>query len=129
MRYLTARQILLLHYRLIDVTGGSQGVRDSGRIQSAVEAPKQEVISEIQSKTVYEKVAIFIRNIIFDHPFIDGNKRTAMLCGLTFLELNGHRIDFKNGEVEKMAIKIVSKRLELEMIAVWLENNSKKIER
>lgn len=125
MRYLTARQILLLHSRLIDVTGGSHGVRDNERIQSAVEAPKQEVFSEVQYKTVHEKAAVYIRNIIFNHPFVDGNKRTAIICGLTFLELNGYLTKFKKSDIEKMAIRIVTRRLGINEIAQWLEENSK----
>jgi len=126
MRYLTAQQLLLIHSRLIDQTGGSAGVRDQNRIKSVIEAPKQAVFGQEQYATVFKKATVYIRNIIYDHPFVDGNKRTAMLSGLTFLDLNGYTTDCKPGEIEKLAVRIATKKITINEITGWLEKRAKK---
>ncbi len=129
MRYLTARQLLLIHSRLLDENGGSAGVRDQGRIESVIAAPKQIVFGEEQYKTVFEKAGTYIRNIIKDHPFVDGNKRTAMLTGLVFLENNNYVLTFKKGEVERMAIEIATQKMEISEIAKWLGQHSTQLKK
>lgn len=124
MRYLTAHQLLLIHSRLIDQTGGSGGVRDKARIESVIEAPKQAVFGTEQYKGTFSKAAVYIHNIIHDHPFIDGNKRVAMLAGLTFLEQNGYIVSFEKGSIEEKAVEVATQKLAIDHIADWLKENS-----
>lgn len=65
-----------------------------------------------------------MRGIIGDHPFVDGNKRTAMLVGMTLLEMNGYEIVAARGEVEDFAVDIATRHLGVEEIAEWLRRNS-----
>lgn len=124
MRYLTAHQLLLIHSKLIDDTGGSAGIRDKNRLKSVLEAPKQAVFGKEQYSFPFEKAAVYIRNIIDDHPFVDGNKRTGMLAGLTFLELNGHRLLLERGEIENKAVEVATNKITVKNIADWLERHS-----
>ena|SRR3989338_1447557 len=111
---------------VIDETGGIHGVRDTHAILSLVELPKQEVFGVALYPSIFLKAAVYARNIVTAHPFLDGNKRTGMTAAAVFLEDNSYQIIAKRGEIEKFALRIVSEKLSLEKIAAWFKKNSKK---
>ncbi|MDR3547793.1 MAG: type II toxin-antitoxin system death-on-curing family toxin [Candidatus Pacebacteria bacterium] len=74
---------------------------DKGALATLEELPAQEALGTEFCPTVFIKAAVYIRNILFAHPFTDGNKRTAMGCADIFLQLNGYRIIVEKGGVEK----------------------------
>jgi len=118
--------ILLIHSAIIDETGGSHGVRDHERLLGIVAHPKQIVFGKEIRPTLFDKAASYGFDIIKYHPFTDGNKRSGMLCMGAFLELNNFKIDVKTGMIEKMAVDIVVKNLEIHDIAKWLKKWSKR---
>ncbi len=128
MTYLTREEILLIHSIVIDETGGSHGLRDYHAILVLEDLPRQKFGGEEVYKTVFTKAAVYARNIVMGHPFIDGNKRTGMTAASVFLENNGYRIVAKEGETERFALKIIKGKLDLEEIAKWFKARSKKIE-
>jgi len=105
--------------------GGSEGLRDIGRLESVVSTQTQIVFGEELYPSVHDKAAAIIRSIIGDHPFTDGNKRTAMLAGLTFLEINGYEFMAHDGELEDFAVQVAVEHLEVDAIAEWLRVHSK----
>lgn len=121
---LTLGQILQLHALVLIRDGGSDGVRDIGRLESVVSAQHQVVFGEELYATVFTKAAALIRGIIGDHPFTDGNKRTAMLAGLTLLEVNGYNFTAQRGELENFAVRIATDQLDTDAIADWLKRHS-----
>lgn len=125
-KFLTLDQIIQLHVLAIQKFGGSEGVRDLGRLESAVASQTQEVFGEDIYKEIFEKSAALIRNIIGDHPFADGNKRTAMLAGITLLELNGYRLTVAKGGLEDFAVQVAVEHLEIPAIAEWLRDMMKR---
>lgn len=127
MKYLTKEQILLIHSMAIDETSGLHGVRDYHVILSLEVAPKQKVFNKELYPTIFLKTAVYARDIIMNHPFLDGNKRTGMTAAGVFLENNGYKIIAKEGEIEKFALKIINEKISLETIAAWLKKHSKKI--
>lgn len=84
MHYLTLEEILRLHFQLIEDFGGRHGVRDENRLKSVVEAPRQEIFGQAQYPTLAKKAAVYVRNIIGDHPFSDGNKRIGCFIFLLY---------------------------------------------
>ena len=125
IQYLSIEEILRLHFKVVKDYGGSHGVRDEGRLLSVEAVPKQEVFGEEQYKTMFEKAAVYFRNIIADHPFVDGNKRTAVtVCGI-FLLRNGHRLNTSPKELEDFAVQVTTDHLGVPAIAVWLKNYSR----
>ena len=86
MEYLRLEDILQIHSFIIDETDGSHGVRDSGSIQSAAQAPKQSFGGEDAYPDVFKKAAVYLLRIIMNHPFVDGNKRTAVTVATIFSE-------------------------------------------
>jgi death-on-curing protein len=126
MRYLTAEAILRLHHQIIEDFGGSHGVRDEGRLKSVVAAPAQQIFGQEQYKTVFDKAAVYIRNIISDHPFVDGNKRSAITCGGIFLMSNGFYLTATPKELEDFAVRVATEQLDVSTIAAWLQKHSQR---
>mgnify|MGYP000137703584 CR=1 FL=1 len=121
---LTLEQILQLHALVLVKDGGADGVRDVGRLEAAVSTQHQVVFGEELYATVFTKAAALMRGIIGDHPFTDGNKRTAMLAGLTLLEVNGYSFVARCGELEDFAVRVATDRLDIGVIADWLKCHS-----
>ncbi len=126
-RQLTLEEVVQLHVLVLDQSGGSSGIRDVGRLHSAIATQDQQVFGEQLYKTIYEKAAALIRGIIGDHPFSDGNKRTAMLSGITLLELNGCHFHAREHQIEDFAVAVAVDHLEISVIAEWLECHTEKV--
>jgi len=124
---LTLEQILQLHALVLIRDGGSDGVRDIGRLESVVSAQHQVVFGEELYATVFTKAAALMRGIIGDHPFADGNKRTAMLAGLTLLGVNGYSFVARCGELEDFAVRVATDHLDIDAIADWLKRHSQDV--
>ena len=121
MNYLTAEQILLIHSMLIDEYGGSHGIRIKELLLSTIDLPQQAAFGKELYPTPFLKAAVYARNIIASHPFIDGNKRTGITSGVVFLENNGLIFTAGPGEIEDYAVYIANKKPSLEDIAAWLK--------
>ena len=85
MKILTKQQILMLHEQLISETGGTQGLRDEGMLDSALASPFQSFGAYSPYKTVQQKAARLGYGLVMNHPFIDGNKRIGAHAMLTLL--------------------------------------------
>lgn len=124
MRYLTAGQILFIHSRLIDVTGGSHGIRDIGLLQSAVSRPKATFGGKDLYPDIFHKAAAFMESLIKNHPFIDGNKRTAITSAGIFLQINGYHLETAQRELELFTLSVVTSKTSLEDAVKWFNKYS-----
>jgi len=120
MNILSLEQLLEIHVLVVEATGGSQGLRDLGRLEAAIAAQTQNIFGEELYPSILDKAAALMRGIIADHPFVDGNKRTAMLAGLTLLEINGITFSAQEGEIEDFAVRIAVEHLDVPHIVAWL---------
>ena len=111
---------------VIDETGGLHGVRDYRLIPSLENSPKQKIFGKELYETAFDKAAVYIRDIIKNHAFLDGNKRTGMTCAIVFLENNNFIFKAKEGEIEKFALKVATKNFEISFISEWLKKHSVK---
>lgn len=127
MHYFTIGEILQLHYMLVEDFGGSHGVRDEARLASLVEAPQQIVFGEEQYPTAFLKAAVYMRNCMADHVFVDGNKRTGVSLAGIYLSRHGIYLTATEKELELFTISVITDHLEVDIIASWLEQNSKKV--
>ena len=127
MTYLTVDDLGVIHLQVIDASGGSQGIRDVGRLESAIAAPRQEAFGESLYPSIFEKAAVLLRAIIADHLFVDGNKRTGMMSALVFLNLNGQDTTaLTDKELEDFAVQVAIEHLDIPTIAAWLRAHSAK---
>ncbi|MGH7237275.1 MAG: type II toxin-antitoxin system death-on-curing family toxin, partial [Candidatus Saccharimonadales bacterium] len=122
---LTEEEILLAHFKLIERFGGSHGTRDIERVKSVVAAPKQKIFGVEQYPSVFEKAAVYAGNIIGDHPFVDGNKRTGITIAIMFLQRNGKKFIAQKRELEDFAARVAAQHLAVPAIAAWLEARCK----
>ena len=125
MKSLTLEQLLQFHALVVNATSGSMGLRDLGRLDSAIANQTQNAFGEELYPSVVDKAAAMILAIVADHPFVDGNKRTAMLAGLTLLEINGLQFAGQIGEIEDFAVEIATDKLDVPVIAAWIRKNLK----
>ena len=109
---------------VIEEYRGSHGIRDEGRVKSVVEAPRQEAFGKEQYPDVYQKAAVYMRNIIGDHPFTDGNKRTGVTVGGIFLLRNDIHLTASTQELEDFAVQVAVEHLSVQEIAHWLKNHT-----
>ncbi len=127
MEYLVAEDILNIHSVIIDETKGAHGVRDRNTLASLEHLPHQQAFGRDLYPNLFLKAAVYVRTIMFSHPFVDGNKRTAMTSAAIFLELNGYRISTVKGEIESFAVSVVVAHKSLEEISEWLREKSIRI--
>ncbi len=92
MRYLTLVEVLELHRRIIEQSGGALGVRDFGLLESAIAQPQMAFGGDDLYSSLTEKSAALGFSIIMNHPFVDGNKRTGHAAVETFLVMNGWKL-------------------------------------
>lgn len=121
MVYLTADQVLFIHYRLVNETGGEHGIRDIGLLESAVARPKATFDDQELYSDIFEKAAALMESLVNNHAFIDGNKRTGIACAVLFLRQNGITFNAKNPEVEKFTLQVAKSELDTGGIAEWFK--------
>lgn len=126
MKYLTVKDVLLLHELQIKAYGGSHGLRDLSLLESAVGRVQASFDGKELYETIFLKGAALVHSLLLNHQFVDGNKRTAMFSVMTFFEMNGYKFIAEQKEIVKCALWIENKKPSIEEIADWLEQNSKK---
>jgi death-on-curing protein len=120
-QFLTLTEVLEFHEDLIREFGGSPGIRDLGLAESALAMPQSGAGDEFFHAFPFEMAAAYLYHIAQNHPFIDGNKRTALAAALTFLELNGYVVLGGEYELESAMRKVASRKLDKSGAATLLE--------
>ena len=123
MKYLTPQQVLFIHARLVAETGGEDGLRDLGLLEAAFARPRATFDGRDLYEDVFDKAAALLESLILNHPFVDGNKRTAITSAALFLLRNGYQLVADNSELEQFTLSVVQKRLTLDAIASWFRRN------
>jgi death-on-curing protein len=125
MRYLTSEQVLFIHARLIAETGGSPGVRDLARLESAVARPQAAFGGKELYPDLFLKAAALLDSLINNHPFVDGNKRTGITAAVLFLRANGRLLTASSAELEEFTMQTVNSHPDLPNLADWLQFRSR----
>ncbi|MBI3627649.1 MAG: type II toxin-antitoxin system death-on-curing family toxin [Candidatus Sungbacteria bacterium] len=126
-RYLDPEEMLVIHAKIIDETGGLHGVRDMNLFASIAGRPKMQFGGKELYPSVFEKAAAYFESTAFHHVFVDGNKRTAIAIAARFLFLNGYDLTTSNKVLERFVLGTVTKKSNLKIIALWFQKHSKKI--
>lgn len=123
MKILSKRQILMLHTALIAQTGGIDGVRDEGLLDSAINAPFQTFAEQDLYPTVLEKAARLGFGLISNHPFLDGNKRIGAHAMLTLMGVNQINLCCTDEELISLILQVASGRLNYDGMLEWLKSH------
>lgn len=120
MIILNKRQVLLLHSRLIAETGGIDGVRDDGLLESSLNAPFQSFGGIDVFPSIQQKAARLGYGLIKNHAFVDGNKRIGTHAMLVFLALNNIELEYTQQDLSDTILKIAAGSLEFEDLLHWI---------
>ncbi|MBR8832408.1 MAG: Toxin Doc [Chroococcopsis gigantea SAG 12.99] len=119
-RYLCVEEILILHEKIIEQTGGASPIRDLGMLESALAQPQMTFAGVDLYVDIIDKAAALGFSIIMNHPFLDGNKRTAHAAMEVFLLLNGFEIQSPVSEQETVILSVASGQMKRENFTEWL---------
>jgi death-on-curing protein len=119
--FLDADDIVNLNRKVL---GGTAALRDRGLLESAAARPKASAFGEDAYPTITEKAAALLHSLALNHAFVDGNKRTATLAMMTFLELNQVRVNWDREEAIEFIIAVAEGKHDVPAIAAWLEANT-----
>lgn len=123
----TVKDVLFLHTVAVGAFGGSEGVRDIESLRAAVERPWGSSFSQEHFPTPLHKAAAIAESIIRRHPFVDGNKRTAMYAAAYLLENAGYTLEAEQQELEEFAVNVAESTLESKHIVTWFEHHAREI--
>jgi death on curing protein len=115
------KTVLKLHDLQIQDFGGSTGVRDMGLLESALAQPSVTFGGELLHPTIASQAAAYLYHLAKNHPFIDGNKRTAFAVAEAFLNVNGYVLKLSNDEVYNLVIQVAQSDITKEALATLLE--------
>jgi len=125
MRLLTLEQVLILHKRLIAQSGGADGIRDMGGLESAIAQPFMSYGGIDLYPTLLEKVAALGFSLINNHPFIDGNKRIGHAAIEVTLLMNGYEIESPVDSQEAVILTVAAGQMGRESFLDWLTKRVK----
>jgi death on curing protein len=120
MRYLTLNELLQLHRRLVEQSGGSTSIHSVEALESALAQPRMTFSGEDLYPTIAEKAAALGSSLIMNHPFVDGNKRTGHAAMEVFLLLNGYEIDASVDEQEQVVLQLAAGELDRKAFTAWV---------
>ncbi len=115
--------VLKIHDRQVEVFGGSTGVRDMGLLKSALAQPEATFGGELLHPTLPEQAAAYLYHIAKNHPFIDGNKRTAFAVMDMFIRANGFRLRLSPEQTYEMVLQVAQGDLSKEALAALLSES------
>ncbi len=124
--YLSIEEVLAIHQEMITLFGGREDIHDFTLLHSAIERPKATFGGKDLYPTIFEKTAALIQSLILNHPFDDGNKRTAITSSARFLFINGWLLHLPLEEAMQFTLDIDSHRLNFDRIVLWLKKHSKR---
>lgn len=117
---LTKEQILMLHSELIKTTGGSDGIRDIGLLESALETPFQSYDGEELYPSIQAKAARLCYGLVKNHAMVDGNKRIGVHAMLVFLSVNGYELEYTQKELSDIILDVAADKKQYGDVLQWL---------
>jgi death-on-curing protein len=121
--FLTLDEVLGIHADQLHRYGGRFGIRDLGLLQSALAMPETTFEDEFLHGTVFEMAAAYLFHLARNHPFVDGNKRTALMSAIVFLGLNVQRLDAEPGALYELVDGVAAGRIDKAEVSVFLRRN------
>ena len=127
MRYLTLAEVLDLHRRVIAQSGGAEGVRELGAVESAVAQPQMMFGGKQLYPTIESKATAMCFSLVMNHPFVDGNKRIGHAAMETFLVINGYELTTDIGDAEKTILALAASDLTREELLEWITSHIRRL--
>jgi death-on-curing protein len=116
---------IAMHELALGEGGGAEGLRDIGLLESALARPRQVFAYSASKPAIPVLAAAYAWGLIRDHPFIDGNKRTAFLVATGFCQANGHRFEAPEGEPAIIFLAAAAGEIQEPGLAMWFGRHCK----
>ena len=120
MIILSKEQVIALHSEMIQETGGTDGIRDEGLLDSALAAPFKSFADTGIFPSIQQKAARLGYGLVKNHAFIDGNKRIGAHAMLVFLALNKIELDYTQDELSDVFLKIAAGEISQDDLLRWI---------
>lgn len=127
MKYLTVEQVLFIHARLINETGGSHRLRDLNLLESAIARPRATFDDKELYPDMFLKAAALLDSLVNNHPFVDGNKRTGITSAVLFLQANGWRLTVDRVELEEFTLQVATSHPDIPILADWFHQHCHRV--
>jgi death-on-curing protein len=124
IKFLKKEIILAFHQDQLELYGGKPGVRDDKLLESALAQPEASFGGEYVHEDLYQMAAAYGFHLCQNHPFYDGNKRTALIAMYTFLYVNGYQIEADKKSLFAIMMDLASGKVKKEELAVYLKEHS-----
>lgn len=122
--YIAFEYVLKIHDQLIDEYGGARGILNEGLLRSALEMPKARFDGRDLHRTVFDKTAAYLFHLAKNHPFVDGNKRTAAMVAMVFFASNFHSaFTIFDLEYQDLILGVVNGTVSKKEIAKFFRNS------
>lgn len=123
MIWITADDVIQIHSRVIQRSGGMDGLRDRASLEAAVSAPMQSFGGQDLYPTTVEKIARLGYGLASNHAFVDGNKRIGAMMTQLLLKWNGFQMSLRSGELADMFIAIADGTAEESDLLAWIQEH------
>ena len=127
MRYLTLAEVLNLHRRVIEQSGGADGVRELGGVESAVAQPQMTFGGDDLYPTIESKATALCFSLVMNHPFVDGNKRIGHAAMETFLVMSGFQMVADVDDGENVILTLAASELSREELLEWVTSHIQRL--
>jgi len=114
--------VLIFHDLQVGEHGGAEGIRDEGALQSALARPEN--LAAYGDPDIFDLAAAYSGSIVRNHPFVDGNKRTAFVVAVAFLELNGLLLEADEAAAAMTFLRLAAGEISDAELAGWFRENS-----
>ncbi|NHC33366.1 type II toxin-antitoxin system death-on-curing family toxin [Scytonema millei] len=121
--FLEINDILTIHQILLEQFGGMPGIRDEGLLESAVSQPQASFFGELLHSTIQAQAAAYLYHLAKNHPFLDGNKRTAFGAMEAFLRLNGYNLNCSDDRAYQVVLQVAQGEMSKEELSLLLEQH------
>jgi death-on-curing protein len=118
--FLTLEDVLEIHAVQLERFGGGAGLRDEGLLRSALAQPEATAFGDFLHTDLFEMAAAYLFHVLSNHAFVDGNKRTGLLCALVFLDLNGVSLDQDSQALYDVTMAVAEGRADKARVAETL---------
>lgn len=122
-KFLNEKDVIAIHDRQIEKFSGSLGIKDKGLLESALAQPQASFGGEFLHPTIYEQAAAYLYHISMNHPFIDGNKRTAFAVMDTFLRVKKYYLNLTNDQAYNLVLQLVQGDVSKTELISYLEQS------
>jgi len=122
--FLSFKGILSIHDRMIEEFGGMPGVADQGLLESAVSMPTAGFAGEFLHESTPAMAAAYLFHICKNRPFLDGNKRVAVVAAEILLNTNGMRLDVSNDELKNFCLGVAAREISKDQAVAFFEKHA-----